>query len=92
MDEHVSAQCLIGKCGVCPDPECQHRCHRAARSTSAGETVIRAAELARTIGVAVVVGVVVLAVALPVATLASVLGAVVLARRPEHVVLVWDET
>ena len=45
-----------------------------------------------TLGIAAVVGTVVLAVALPVATLASVLGAVVLARRPEHVVLVWDET
>lgn len=92
MDEHVSAQCLIGKCGVCPDPECQHRCHRAARGTSAGETVIHAVELARTIGVAVVVGAVVLAVALPVATCAAVFGAVLTARRPERVVLLWDGT
>ena len=40
-----------------------------------------------TIGVAVVVGLVVLAVALPV----SLLSGLVLRRRPDSVVLLWDE-
>lgn len=24
-----SAQCLIGHCGACPDPDCEHYCHPA---------------------------------------------------------------
>jgi len=88
MDEHVSAQCLIGKCGACP--ACEHHCHVRAGGVPAGESENRAAELASTavtIGVAVVVGLVVLAVALPV----SLLSGLVLRRRPDSVVLLWDE-
>lgn len=29
----VSAQCVIGKCTICPDPNCEHHCHpRGGRS------------------------------------------------------------
>ena len=44
-----------------------------------------------TLGIAAVVGAVVLAVALPVAVGAAIIDAVLTSKRPERVVLVWDE-
>jgi hypothetical protein len=33
----VSAQCLIGKCGACPDPDCECECHPVIRLHRASE-------------------------------------------------------
>lgn len=48
-------------------------------------------DAAVTVGSAAVVGAIVLAVALPVAVGAAIIDVVLTSKRPERVVLVWDE-